>query len=179
MQQLNIPDWKADLGSVTDLAKFFSISRAAIPGLMKEMGVPKRGRGYPWIRIWVALGIDLATVRDPAVLRTPLLELQKVAVMLGESPKTTRRRSEGKHRDRSFPAHLNLGPRKRLFFEGEIRAWLLGEPVPFKRRQSKLVFIPAAERKNRAQDEPEPTSTQRKTPRGSAASLFLAPPPSN
>ncbi|MEY8798819.1 helix-turn-helix transcriptional regulator [Leisingera sp. XS_AS12] len=115
---------QTDLASIRELAAFFGIGRAAIPALMGRMGVPKRGRGYPWVRVWVALGVNPETVRDPAAIKAPLLDLKEVAEMLGESPKTVRRRSEGAHADKSLPAHVDLGPRKRMFFSCEIHAWV-------------------------------------------------------
>ena len=144
---------------------------------MNTMGIPKRGTGYPWIRIWVALGIDLETVKDRAVLKTPLLALKEVAPMLGESPKNTRRRSDGKHRDKSLPAHIDLGPRKRLFFPAEIETWLLGEPVLFERKQENLSFILAKKKKSGA---PVKTRNKPKAPQPSppsaVASMFMTPP---
>lgn len=166
---------KPDLATIKDLAEFFRVDRTAVPGVMTTMGVPRRGAGYPWIRIWIALGIDLETVKDREDLKTPLLELKQVAPMLGESHKNTRRRSDGKHRDKSIPAHIDLGPRKRLFFPAEIETWLLGEPVLFERKQENLSFIPTKKKKNGAS-----RTTQKKPPQPSpssaVASMFMAPP---
>lgn len=166
-----------DLAAVKDLANFLRIDRTAVPGIMTTMGVPRRGAGYPWIRIWVALGIGLETVKDIEELKTPLLELKQVAAKLGESAKTTRRRSEGEHRDKSLPAHIDLGPRKRLFFPAEIEAWRLGEPVRFERRQENLSFVPARKKNNSAlgKTRSEPQSRKPSLPSG-MTSMFMAPP---
>lgn len=180
MEYSDHPLRNPDLAKNKDLANFFRIDRAAVPVVMNTMGIPKRGTGYPWIRIWVALGIDLETVKDRKVLKTPLLELKEVAPMLGESPKNTRRRGDGEHRDKSIPAHIDLGPRKRLYFPDEIQTWLLGEPVPFKRKQENLSFIPAKKKMNGA-----PFKT-RKKPKDSlpsqpsaVTSMFMTPPRPN
>ncbi|MEX5576701.1 helix-turn-helix transcriptional regulator [Pseudophaeobacter sp. A-200-2] len=138
---------KPDLATVEELAEFFRLDRTAVRDVMTAMGVPKRGRGYPWIRIWRALGLDLKTAENLEDLKIPLLNLKQVAAKLGESAKTTRRRSNGEHRDKSIPAYIELGPRKRLFFPAEIESWLLGEQLPFGREQKKLSFIPGQAKK--------------------------------
>lgn len=173
-------NWKLDLATVKDLAGFFRIDRTAVPGVMTTMGVPRRGAGYPWIRIWIALGIDLSSTEDHETLSAPLLELKEVAPILGESPKNTRRRSDGKHRDKSIPAHIDLGPRKRLFFPAEIETWLSGEPVPFERKQEKLSFIPARKDENKASKKTckKPKAPQASSP-SAVASMFMAPPNPN
>ena len=176
MERSDQLNWKLDMATVKDLAEFFRVDRTALPAVMASIGVPKRGVGYPWLRIWVALGIDLETVKDRQDLKAPLLELKEVAAMLGESTRTTRRRSDGEHRDKSIPAHIDLGPRKRLFFPGEIQSWFLGEPKAFLRKQENLSFIPAKKKKNSS---PEKTRKEPKTPQPappSAAALFMAPP---
>jgi hypothetical protein len=142
MKNTEKPLQKADLASVAELSAFFRVDRSAVPSLMGRMGVPKRGSSYPWPRIWIVLGIDLGSVQDLGALKQPLMELKDVAAMLGESAKTTRRRSNGEHRDKTISAHIDLGPRKRLFFPAEIQSWILGEPVPFDRRQESLSFVP-------------------------------------
>ena len=167
---------KPDLATIKDLAKFLRIDRTTVPGVMTTMGVPRRGAGYPWIRIWIALGIDLETVKDQEDLKTPLLELKEVAPKLGESPKNIRRRSNGKHRDKTIPAHIDLGPRKRLFFAAEVETWLLGEPVLFERKQENLTFIPTkVERVNTPKNPRKEANATQPVP-SSAAALFMAPP---
>lgn len=178
MEQSDKPNWKLDLAMVKDLAEFFRMDRTAVPDVMATMGIPKRGAGYPWIRIWVALGVDLETVKDPEDIKIPLLNLKQVAAMLGESAKTTRRRSEGEHRDKSFPAHIDLGPRKRLFFRTEIRSWLLGEPMPFGREQKNLSFIPGQAKRTGAPKEARREAEAALSPSPSAAALFMVPPKS-
>lgn len=175
MEQSDQPKWKSEIATVKDLAKFFQISRTALPAVMASMGVPKRGAGYPWFRIWVALGIDLNSIEDHETLKAPLLELKEVASMLGECSRTTRRRADGEHRDKSIPAHIDLGPRKRLFFSGEIQSWILGVPKAFERKQKNLSFIRAKKKENSS---PEKTRKELKTPQPeppSAAALFMAP----
>ncbi|WP_156916868.1 helix-turn-helix transcriptional regulator [Leisingera aquimarina] len=176
MEQSDKPNWKLDQARVKDLAEFFRIDRTAVPDAMKAMGIPKRGAGYPWIRIWVALGIDLETVKDPEDLKKPLAELKQVAALLGESPRTVRRRSEGEHRDKSIPAYIELGPRKRLFFPAEIESWLLGEQLPFGREQKNLSFIPGQAKKTGAAKEARREAEAALSPSPSAAALFMVPP---
>lgn len=178
MEQSDKPNWKLDLAMVKDLAEFFRIDRTAVPDVMATMGIPKRGAGYPWTRIWVALGIDLETVEDPEDLKNPLAELKQVAAILGESPKTARRRSEGKHRDKSIPAHIDLGPRKRLFFPGEVQSWILGEPLPFGREQKNLSFIPGQAKRTGAAKEARREAEAALSPSPSSAAMFMAPPKS-
>lgn len=176
MEHSNAKPEQPDLATVKDLANFLRIDRTAVPGIMTTMGVPRRGAGYPWIRIWVVLGIDFETVKDIEELKTPLLELKQVAAKLGESAKTTRRRSEGEHRDKSLPAHIDLGPRKRLFFPAEIESWLLGAQLPFVREQTNLSFIPAQKKKNsvlgKTRNEPQ---SRKPSPPSGMASMFMAP----
>ncbi len=177
MEHSDYPLGKPDLATVNDLAGFFRIDRSVILNLMNVMGVPKRGAGYPWLRVWVALGINLKVEKDPDVLKNPLLELKDVAALLGESPKTTRRRSDGKHRDKSIPAHIDLGPRKRLYFPDEIQSWILDEPSAFERKKQNLTFIlPNAEKKKGATKKGNkmPAVTQPSSP--TAAALFMSLP---
>lgn len=177
MEDTSTLDTKADLASVGDLAAFFRINRAVIPGLMRFLGVPRRGKGFPWIRIWLALGVETDTAREFEPLKDPLLELKEVAALLDESPKTTRRRSDGKHNDKTIPAHIDLGPRKRLFFGSEIRSWIRGEPKPFERRQSNLSYTPEKRQENNPEPRPDKAPSLRTASQGSAANLFMAPPP--
>lgn len=178
MEQSDKPNWKPDLAMVKDLAEFFRIDRTAVPDVMATMGIPKRGAGYPWIRIWVALGIDLEIVKDPEDLKYPLAELKQVAAKLGESAKTTRRRSNGEHRDKSIPAYIELGPRKRLFFPAEIESWLLGEQLPFGREQKNLSFIPGQAKRTGARKAARREAEVTLSPSPSAAAMFMAPPKS-
>ncbi|AHD03021.1 helix-turn-helix transcriptional regulator [Leisingera methylohalidivorans] len=166
---------KPDLATVKDLAKFFQVERTAVPDVMSEMGVPRRGGGYPWIRIWRALGFDLKTAENLEDLKIPLLNLKQVAAKLGESAKTTRRRSNGEHRDRSIPAYIDLGPRKRLFFSGEVQSWILGEPLPFSREQKNLSFIPGQAKRTGAPKAARREAEVTLSPSPSAAALFMAP----
>lgn len=171
-------DWKSELATTEELGEFFNISRAAIPGVMEKMGVPKRGRKYPMLRVWLALGVDLDTIKDAAVLREPLTPLNEVASRLGESQRTARRRSDGLHRDGPMPAFIDLGPRKRLFFRSEIDAWLKGEPMPFARKQADLDFTPD----NKKTSNPGSNmGTARSVATGVSAvtNLFMAPPASD
>ncbi len=177
MEQSDQPKWKPDIATVKDLAQFFRVDRTAVPDVMKAMAVPRRGMGYPWLRIWVALGLDLVTVKDPDVLKTPLLALKDVAAMLGENVKTTRRRSEGEHRDKSIPAHIDFGPRKRLYLPAEIQSWILGEPMPFERRQESLSFVPDKAKQNSTPKEKEPKPSRASVP--SAVNMFMVPPRPN
>ena len=148
MEHSDHPTRYTDLAATQDLAEFLRIDRTAVTEVMKVMGVPKRGAGYPWIRIWVALGINLETIEDHEALKSPLLVLKEVAAKLEESPKTTRRHSDVEGGDRSIPGHIDFGPRKRVFFPAEIQSWILGAPVPFERKQVNLSFIPPKQKKS-------------------------------
>lgn len=165
-----------DLATVKDLAKFFRIDRASVSDVMTNIDVPRRGAGYAWLRIWLALGVNVSTAKDHEALKIRLLELKDVAALLGESPKTTRRRGDGEHKDKSIPAHIDLGPRKRLYFPAEIQFWLLGEPVPFERKQEKLSFIPAKQKKSSPPKKSRKEDSIALPSQVSAATLFMAPP---
>lgn len=176
MEQSDQRNWNPDLVTTKDLENFLRIDRTAVAEVMKVLGVPKRGAGYPWIRIWVALGVDLSTVKDPDTPKAPLMELKEVAALLGESPKTTRRRGDGKHRDKSIPNHIDLGPRKRLYFPGEIQSWISGKPVPSERKQVDLSFIPSKQKKSSPPKKSHKEARVAQPSQVSAASLFMAPP---
>ncbi|MBQ4826239.1 hypothetical protein J4729_17010 [Leisingera sp. HS039] len=166
---------KPDLAMVEELAEFFRLDRTVVRDVMTAMGVPKRGRGYPWIRIWRALGFDLKTAENLADLKILLLKLKQVAAKLGESAKTTRRRSNGEHRDNSIPTYIEFCPRKRLFFPAEIESWLLGEPLPFRREQKNLSFIPGQAKRTGAPKAARREAEVTLSPSPSAAALFMAP----
>ncbi|MFY2826587.1 helix-turn-helix transcriptional regulator [Ruegeria sp. MALMAid1280] len=167
-----------NLATVEDLVKFLRTSRADIPGIMARMGVPKRGIGFPWQRIWLALGVDMTSVVDTTDLYKPMLKLDEVAALLGESSKTTRRRADGMHRDQSIPKHIDLGPRKRIYFAAEIQSWLYGDPIEFERCGKNLSFIEqkpkgrAPKHCRKSDADTNPLSAPQ-----TAAALFMGPPP--
>lgn len=167
------------LAAVDDLVKYFRINRAEIPGLMTRMGVPKRGCGFPWQRIWLALGVSLSSVTDRSALRKPMLKLEEVAALLGESTKTTRRKGDSLHRDQSIPKHIDLGPRKRVYFAAEIQSWISGEPVGFERSQENLSFVARKPKGRKPKVLPQVALEERKPQIGpeTVASLFMGPPP--
>lgn len=171
---------KSDLATLQDLARFLRIDRATVPDVMTIMGVPKRGRGYPWIRIWLAFGIELETVPNRDALKTPLLELKEVAGILEESSKTIRRRSNGEHREKCFPAYVDLGQRKRLFFPSEIESWFTSLPKPFERKQENLSFIPVRKNGSRTKGKAgKNLKAPRPSPPSAVVAMFMVPPKSS
>lgn len=171
-----------NIATIEDLAEFFSIHRTSISDLMNRMGVPRRGAGFPWVRTWTALGVDLKSVSDWSELRKPLLNLQEVARRLGESPKTTRRRGDGKHRDKEIPYHIDFGEKTRLYFASEIRTWIDGDPIRFGREQCNLFFLPPKDVQKTKRCKLPPSKRAPAVPPKSAtakpvAVMFMAPPP--
>ena len=171
-----------NIATIEVLEDYFQIHRTSISDLMNRMAVPRRGAGFPWVRIWAALGVDLKTVSDWNELRKPMLELKEVAPRLGESPKTTRRRGDGKHRDKSIPCHIDVGERSRLYFASEIQTWIDDESIKFERERYNLSFLPTKNVQKKKQcklasSRGIPVAAPTATTSKSSAVMFIALPP--
>lgn len=180
MEHSDQPLKNSDLATLQELARYLRIDRTTVPDVMATMDVPRRGRGYPWIRIWAAFGIILDAETDRDALKTPLLELKEVAGILEESSKTIRRRSNGEHREKSFPTYVDLGQRKRLFFPSEIEAWFTSLPKPFERKKENLSFIPVRKSGSRTKGKAgKNLKAPRPSPPSAVVAMFIVPPKSS
>lgn len=48
-----------------ELSEFLDVSDAFARKLMKKLNIPKRGKGYPRLRVFAAFGCELACKSDP------------------------------------------------------------------------------------------------------------------
>lgn len=119
--------------STKDLSIFLTTSQAFARKLMKELDIPKRGKGYPRARLLVAFGFPPPLPLGEQAIWRPLLDAQRAAVASGGSAKTFGRMFDGSHRDPSFRNYIHLGPRKRLIFAFELEAWMSGAAPKFVR----------------------------------------------
>ncbi|UWQ02844.1 hypothetical protein K3X44_05855 [Aliiroseovarius crassostreae] len=124
------------LFSAKDLSFFLTTSQAFARNLMKEIGIPKRGKGYPRARLLAALGFPHPLPTDEEALLQPLLDPQRAAAASGTSANTFGRMFDGSHHDQTFKNYIHLGPRKRLIFPFELDAWMTGVPPKFMRDKS-------------------------------------------
>lgn len=112
--------------STKDLSIFLTTSQAFARNLMKELDIPKRGKGYPRARLLAAFGFPPPLPLGEQGIWRPLLDAKRAAVVSGGSAKTFGRMFDGSHRDPSFRNYIHLGPRKRLIFAFELEAWMSG-----------------------------------------------------
>jgi hypothetical protein len=119
--------------STKDLSIFLTTSQAFARNLMKELDIPKRGKGYPRARLLAAFGFAPPLPLGEQGIWRPLLDAKRAAVASGGSAKTFGRMFDGSHRDPSFRNYIHLGPRKRLIFAFELEAWMSGASPKFER----------------------------------------------
>ncbi len=161
--------------STKDLAGFLNSTDGFARNLMKNLDIPKRGKGYPRLRIFAAFGFEQPyPVHAPEIWST-LLDAPAVAKETGESEKTIGRMYEGLHKDKSFTNFLRFGPRKRMIFPFEVEAWLSGTQPKFVRK-NELIHpflrgeMPPTHQTDNPRHEPAPTGT-----RSSVTAIFLPP----
>lgn len=163
--------------STKDLAGFLNSTDGFARNLMKNLDIPKRGKGYPRLRIFAALGFEKPyPIHAPEIWST-LLDAPAVAKETGESEKTIGRMYEGAHKDKSFTNVLRFGPRKRMIFPFEVEAWLSGTQPKFVRKKDLMHPYLRGENTSTTRTinhkhEPAPTGA-----RSSATVLFLPPKP--
>lgn len=119
--------------STKDLSIFLTTSQAFARTLMKELGIPKRGAGFPRVRLLAAFGFAQPLPICEQGIWRPLLDAQRAATVSGVSAKTFGRMFDGSHRDPTFRNFIHLGPRKRLIFAFELEAWMSGTSPEFMR----------------------------------------------
>lgn len=161
--------------STKDIAGFLNTSEGFARNLMKNLDIPKRGKGYPRLRIFAALGFEKPyPINAPGIWST-LLDAPAAAKETGEGEKTIGRMYEGAHKDNSFTNFLYFGPRKRMIFPFEAEAWLSGTQPKFVRKKELMHTFLRRERQathhaDNPKREPAPTGT-----RSSATAIFLPP----
>ena len=120
----------SDLISVGRMAKTFLCSDDFARGLMRRLDIPRRGGGYSARRMLVALGFVDPFPTGFFVIHDahpgPLVDANGLTMLLGEAPRTVRRRLSGTHPDQSFPQVIHLGASTRLVMRDELDAWMHG-----------------------------------------------------
>ncbi len=164
--------------TTSETATFFGCSEGFSRDLMEHLDIPKRGKGYPFRRILLAVGLPHDTPANTPEIREPLLDVADIAKAIGQSERTVRRMVNGTHRDKSFTNALHLGPRKRLLFKFEVDAWRNGiEPMftraiesihPELRKDAKRVSKPKTKKDK---------SSPKQPPAKSMTSIFVPPNP--
>ena len=120
--------------STEELCEFLDCGDTLARTLMQRLEIPKRGSGYPRMRLLAALGFPaFLPTNTPDIWRT-LLDVPATALKTGESQKTIGRMFSGVHRDKSFTHYMHVGDRKRLIFPFEVEAWLTCEVPKFNRQ---------------------------------------------
>ena len=95
--------------STKDLSEFLNTTDGLARNLMKELDIPKRGKGYPRPRVFAAFGFEIPYPIHAPSLWSTLLDAPAVAKETGESEKTIRRMDEGAPKDKSFTNRLFFG----------------------------------------------------------------------
>ncbi len=161
--------------STKDLSEFLNTSEGFARILMNNLDIPKRGKGYPRLRIFAVFGFEKPyPIHAPGVWST-LLDAPAVAKETGQSEKTIGRMYEGTHKDKSFTNSLCFGPRKRMIFPFEVEAWLSGAHPKFVRKNEFMhPFLRGERPPTHYTDNPrhEPAPTGARSP---ATAIFLPP----
>lgn len=121
--------------SSADLSHYLGLSRPKAHDLMRRLSIPKRGKGFLKARLLAAFGFPPQIAMDDPEIWQPLLDVPAAAKAAHLSPKTMGRMFAGDHADQTFINCLHIGPRKRLIFPFELRAWLFDEPPQFIRER--------------------------------------------
>lgn len=161
--------------STKELTEFLGVSTAYTRNLMRTLEIPKRGNGYSKVRLLIACGFEAPLPLDAIYIWNPLWDVPAVAKATGQSAKTVGRMFNCEHHDKSFANALHLGPRKRVVFQFEVKAWANGT-TPEIERKSELIhpFLrsspnkPTTKRDSRSSNSPHGVSC-------SATALFLNP----
>lgn len=166
-----------DLMTLEEVARFFSCARPMASALMRRLDIPKRGRGFPAARIFLALGFDRDIDPCTPELRRPLLDVPQLAKAIGVSRRTAGRMVAGDHADTTFADALWLGARKRLVFPFEAEAWRKGLPPAYSRVLSRVHPAVTAAGYTTSTSLPRPASESETSGamRPSGSQLFMSP----
>ncbi|WP_141536266.1 hypothetical protein [Thioclava sp. ES.031] len=127
--------------SVEELAKYWRLpSTRAARELARADGIRHVGGRYPWHSIWKAEGLAPPPRARWDELKLPHCTVDDVAGILGESPRSARRRGLAKP-DSSFPDPIPLRKKPMLWRRAQLRAWQAGLPVPHYTRASKTADL--------------------------------------
>ena len=164
--------------TTSEAAAFFGCSEGFTRKLMELLDIPKRGKGYPFRRVLLAVGLPPDTPSNTPEIREPLLDVVDIAKAIGQSERTVRRMVNGLHRDESFTNALHAGPRKRLLFKFEVEAWLNGIEPLFTRSTENI--HPELQKNGKRVSKPKTKkdkSSSKKPPEKSMTSIFMPPNP--
>ncbi|MBN9675963.1 hypothetical protein [Salipiger bermudensis] len=133
--------------SAEELAKYWRLPSArAARELARKVGIRHVGGRYPWHAIWQAEGLAPPPRSRWDELKLPHCTADDVAGILGESPRSARRRRLAKP-DASFPDPIPLRKKPMLWRRAQLRAWQAGLPVPhYKRASTTAMISPEASR---------------------------------
>lgn len=163
--------------STEDLSEFLNATEGFARNLMKKLDIPKRGKGYPRLRIFAAFGFEKPfPIHAPKIWET-LLDVPAAAEVTGEGEKTIGRMFEGTHKDKSFTNFLYFGPRKRVIFPFESEAWLSGSQPEFVRKKELMHPYLRGEKSFAPQKNNHKRESPSEGKRSSATVLFLPPKP--
>ncbi len=116
--------------STEELFKYWRMpSKRAARELARKVGVRHVGGRYAWSSIWAAEGLAPPPRSRWDELKLPHCTADDVAGILGESPRSARRRNLVKP-DASFPDPIPLRKKPMLWRTAQLRAWQAGLPVP-------------------------------------------------
>lgn len=127
--------------SAEELAMYWRLPSArAARELARKIGVRNIGGRYAWSSIWAAEGLAPPPRSRWDELKLPHCTADDVAGILGESPRSARRRGLAKP-DASFPDPIPLRKKPMLWRRAQLRAWQAGLPVPHYKRASTPAMI--------------------------------------
>lgn len=162
--------------STSEVAIFFGCSNGYARELMMRLKIPKRGKGYPFRRVLLALGLPDTTPTDTPELRKPLLDVPDIAKATEQSEKTVCRMVIGLHRDKSFTNALHVGPRKRLLFKFEADAWKSGtEPMFIRPPQSIHPELQNNKTPKSKSKKKKPRALPEQPPAKTVTNIFMSP----
>lgn len=122
--------------------------------LARAAGVVKVGDLYPWLSIWEAEGLAPPPRRHWSALKHPHLTAELLARVLGQSPRSARRRDLVKP-DASFPDPVPIRPKPKLWRAVSVNAWAAGLPVPNFKLRSRNRLRVAGERNDNSEGHSE------------------------
>jgi len=133
--------------SAEEVAKYWRLPSArAARELARKVGVRHIGGRYAWYSIWAVEGLAPPPRSRWGELKLPHCTADDVADILGESPRSARRRGLAKP-DASFPDPIPLRKKPMLWRRVQLRAWQAGLPVPhYKRASMTTALSPNASR---------------------------------
>mgnify|MGYP003666533324 FL=1 len=122
--------------SAEEMAKYWRLPSArAARELARKVGVRHVSGRYAWYSVWAAEGLAPPPLSRWEELKLPHCTADDVAGILGESPRSARRRGLAKP-DASFPDAIPLRKKPILWRRAQLRAWQAGLPVPHYKRAS-------------------------------------------